>query len=75
MALIEGVKVPVPADGRVYDGGVVYQVKPAGEGERWPHKKRIGKIPQDSTKSIWTKVELTKTNYSHQSLLALACIC
>lgn len=55
MALIEGVLVPVPADGRVYDSGVVYLVKPAGEGERWPHKTRIGKIPKDAPEKYISK--------------------
>ena len=46
--LIKTTLVPIPADGRVYHDGKVFQVKPAKNGERWPHKKLIGKVPRDA---------------------------
>ena len=45
MALIKGMKVPIPPDSHKNPDGKVVQVKPAGPGERWPHKRLIGKVP------------------------------
>lgn len=44
MALIRGMKVPIPADGRKINEKV-FKVTPAQPGERWPQKTLIGKIP------------------------------
>ncbi len=38
------IKVPIPDDGRMSPDGVVVQVRHI-PGERWPQKKRIGKVP------------------------------
>lgn len=44
MALIQGMKVPVPPDGHANPDGKVVRVLPAGPGERWPRKRLIGKV-------------------------------
>ena len=44
MALIKGMKVPIPADGRKINEKV-FKVTPASRGKRWPQKMLIGKIP------------------------------